>query len=482
MTNLKLYPEYKDTGLPWLRQIPSHWEIRRNSQLFSQRNETGFPNLPILEVSLRTGVRVRDLSNSKRKQIMEDRAKYKRVAKGDIAYNMMRMWQGAVGAAPIDGLVSPAYVVARPYPNVDSRYYSYLFRTNAYMNEVNKWSRGIVSDRNRLYWDEFKQMPSVFPPIDEQEKIANFLDEHGRRVRKFIRNKQRLIKLLYEQKDAIIDHALTRGIHPHAAFAPSGLEWFGELPEGWKPVSIKQIAAVRLSGVDKHSVEGEIPIKLCNYTDVYKHEEITQTIDFMSATAKPAEITNLSLRSGDVLITKDSESWADIAVPALVKEDLPGVVCGYHLALIRPDPFAIRSEFLYRAFTSPLLLRQFNIAATGVTRYSLSKFDIKNAVFPLPPLDEQDTICRWIDEQLFPIHNAIQRAIKEIDLIREYSVRLCKDLLTGQVDIRYLPIESIDPDLCDLSTNSSYVSTNEEDIDLENEDDLIDEEGEYEDG
>src|SRR3989440_10681368 len=156
--DLRPYPEYMDSCLPWLGQIPAHWEVRRNGRLFAQRNETGFSDLPILEVSLKTGVRVRDFENSARKQVMSDRAKYKRAAKGDIAYNMMRLWQGAVGVAPVDGLVSPAYVVARPLHGVHSQYFSYLFRTSAYMTEVDKYSRGIVKDRNRLYWQDFKQM------------------------------------------------------------------------------------------------------------------------------------------------------------------------------------------------------------------------------------------------------------------------------------------------------------------------------------
>ncbi len=105
---LKPYPAYEDSALPWLATIPTHWEIRRNGRLFVQRNETGFPDLPILEVSLKTGVRVRDFDTSKRKQVMSDREKYKCARQGDIAYNMMRMWQGAVGVAPVDGLVSPA--------------------------------------------------------------------------------------------------------------------------------------------------------------------------------------------------------------------------------------------------------------------------------------------------------------------------------------------------------------------------------------
>jgi type I restriction enzyme, S subunit len=103
---------------------------------------------------------------------MSDREKYKRANAGDIAYNMMRMWQGAVGVAPVDGLISPAYIVAKPLPETDSGYYGYLFRIGAYMDEVNKFSRGIVSDRNRLYWEDFKQMPSPFPPPAEQAVIV----------------------------------------------------------------------------------------------------------------------------------------------------------------------------------------------------------------------------------------------------------------------------------------------------------------------
>ena len=163
----------KPSGVEWLGDVPEHWEIRRNGRLFAQRNETGFGDLPILEVSLKTGVRLRDFETSDRKQVMADREKYKRAVAGDIAYNMMRMWQGAAGVAPVDGLISPAYVVARPLPGTEPRYFEYLFRLPAYMVEVDKYSRGIVKDRNRLYWEDFKQIPSCYPPSNEQVAIAD---------------------------------------------------------------------------------------------------------------------------------------------------------------------------------------------------------------------------------------------------------------------------------------------------------------------
>jgi type I restriction enzyme, S subunit len=441
ITDLKPYPSYKDPGAPWMRAIPAHWEVLRNGRLFAQRVETGYPDLPVLEVSLRTGVRVRTFGDVQRKQVMSDRDKYKRAVKRDIAYNMMRLWQGAVGVAPMDGLVSPAYVVARPYAQTDSRYYAYLFRTPAYMNEVNKYSRGIVKDRNRLYWDEFKQMPSPFPPIDEQKSIADFLDAHDRHVARYIHTKQRLIALLNEQKQAIIDRAVTRGADACARLRPSGIDWLGDVPAHWSVRYLKQVAEVQLSGVDKNSVDGELAVRLCNYTDVYKHDDITRDIEFMPATATEAEIASLTLRAGDILITKDSEMWDDIAIPALVAEDLGDVLCGYHLALVRPEPANVGSEFLFRAFTAPTLARQFHLAATGVTRYGLSKHAIKNAVFPVPGLEEQIGICRWIADKLAPLAAAVQRARSEIALIREYRTRLIADVVTGKLDVRHVAPE-----------------------------------------
>ncbi len=469
---LKPYPAYKDSGLPWLGKIPAHWQVRRSGRLFAQRGEPGFPDLPILEVSLRTGVRVRDMDDTKRKQLMSNREQYKRAARSDIAYNMMRMWQGAVGVVPTDGLVSPAYIVARPFPEVESRYYGYLFRTAAYMNEVNKYSRGIVTDRNPLYWDEFKQIPSIYPPLDEQRKIADVLDSHERIVRRFIRAKRRLIELFNEQKQAIIHRAVTRGLDPNVRLKPSRIDWLGDVPEQWEVCTLKQVTIIRLSGVDKHTVEGERPIQLCNYTDVYNRDFISSDIEFMPASATDAEITGLTLRAGDVLITKDSEVWDDIAVPALVTENLNGVLCGYHLALIRPIQSHLVGEFLFHAFAVPALARQFHMAANGVTRYGLSKHAIKNAVIPVPPVQEQEAICRWIVDHLKPIASSMDRAQKEVDLIREYRTRLIADVVTGKLDVRGVELPALDEtallddldddEVAELAEKTNEVEANEE--------------------
>lgn len=440
------YPEYKDSGQPWVGKIPTHWDLFRNGRLFSQCNETGYGDLPILEVSLKTGVRIRNMDNLKRKQVMSDREKYKRAAQGDIAYNMMRMWQGAVGVAPVDGLVSPAYVVVRPFSEVNCRYFAYLFRTNSYMNEVDGYSRGIVKDRNRLYWQDFKRIPSVVPPIIEQQQIARFLDAVGSKVQQFIRNKRRLIDLLKEQKQNIINQAVTKGLNPNVKFKPSGVEWISDIPEHWETRRLRTLAAVRASGVDKNTNEGEVPVMLCNYVDVYKNDRIATDIDFMKATATPEEIRVFELRSGDVIITKDSESWDDIAVPTFVPEALSGVVCAYHLALIRSFSGEMEGEFLFRAFSSDPVADQFRVSANGVTRFGLSQGAVKGGFFPVPPLNEQRTIIAYINEKCAEISQAVSRAEREIELMREYRTRLISDVVTGKVDVRGIEVPEIPDD------------------------------------
>lgn len=430
------YAAIRESGLPWVPHIPSHWGVRRNGGLFSQRVETGFPDLPILEVSLRTGVRVRDMENIKRKQVMGLREKYKRAAKGDIAYNMMRMWQGALGTAPVDGLISPAYVVARPFAGINSAYYSYLYRIDAYLREVNKFSRGIVADRNRLYWVGFKQMPALLPPREEQDQIVAYLRAQDVQIARFIRDKRRLIELLNEQKQTLIHRAVTRGLDPHVRLKSSGMEWLGEVPEHWSVIPLKAAAVVAFSGVDKLTEEGESPVLLCNYTDVYRNDQITSNLMFMKATATPHEIARFTLRKGDVLMTKDSETPDDIGVPAWVSEELHGVVCGYHLALLRPRPAIAVGAFLYRALCSPHVASQFHVAAAGVTRFGLAKRDIQTAVLAVPPVAEQVNIVKWLERETVELDKVISGAKAEIDLMREYRDRLIADVVTGQIDVR----------------------------------------------
>jgi type I restriction enzyme S subunit len=204
----------------------------------------------------------------------------------------------------------------------------------------------------------------------------------------------------------------------YPAYRDSGVEWLGEVPEGWEVVRLKHACRVFPSNVDKHPIEGELPVSLCNYTDVYYREEITADIDFMQATARIDEIEKFSLLVGDVIFTKDSETADDIGIAALVKEELPGVVCGYHLSIARPRS-GVSGGFVKRFFDSRFAKACFEVRANGLTRVGLGQAAIDNLPFPLPPFPEQTIIAAFLDRETAKIDALVAEQRRLIDLLKE---------------------------------------------------------------
>lgn len=169
------------------------------------------------------------------------------------------------------------------------------------------------------------------------------------------------------------------------------------LPDGWAVVPLQEVAEVAFSGVDKKTVDGEVPVSLCNYTDVFYNRRIHGRLDFMSATATPAEVERWSLRKGDVLFTKDSETPDEIGVPAYVEEDLPGVLCGYHLGRARPLPGRVDGAFLAASLHTSRARQHFARIANGVTRFGLTLGATRGFPVPLPPMSEQRRIATMLD-------------------------------------------------------------------------------------
>jgi type I restriction enzyme S subunit len=180
-------------------------------------------------------------------------------------------------------------------------------------------------------------------------------------------------------------------------------------PEGWQTRKIKFLADIQTSNVDKLTVDDEEPVRLCNYTDVYYNDRITPDLTFMEATATPKEIEKFTLQAGQVFITKDSEGWDDIGIPALVTEDMPGVLCGYHLAIFTPDSEKLDGAFLAWLCRADALNDQFKLSANGVTRFGLGQYPMKNAVVGYPPLETQKRIAAYLDEKTAQIDALIAR-------------------------------------------------------------------------
>ncbi len=199
----------KDSGIPWLGMIPEHWEVERVTNLFRERDERGRPDLPLLVVSIHSGVTLREFSTDKIEQQAADSNTYKVALKDDISFNKMRMWQGAVGCVPCDGLVSPDYVVAAPSEGVCSDYYGMLFKCPRFSDESACRSHGIVWDRLRLYWDEFKDISVPVPPISEQRDIVDGINKQLSQFKELKSVTEKTITLLQERRTALISAAVT---------------------------------------------------------------------------------------------------------------------------------------------------------------------------------------------------------------------------------------------------------------------------------
>ena len=240
------------------------------------------------------------------------------------------------------------------------------------------------------------------------------------------------------------------GLKPYPDMKESGVKWLGAVPAQWEVHRLRSVADMRVSNVDKHTREGEQPVRLCNYLDVYKNDQIQSGMNFMPATATVKEIERFRLRSGDVLITKDSEAWNDIGVPALVREVEDDIVSGYHLALLRSRTSRIHGDYLFRAIQSVPVAYQFHVRANGVTRYGLSHEAIKSTQIPVPSTAEQAAIARFLDHLERRTRRYIGAKQKLLALLEEQKQAIVREVVTGRIDVRtgrpYTTYKKANPD------------------------------------
>ncbi|MBD8696756.1 restriction endonuclease subunit S [Stenotrophomonas sp. CFBP 13718] len=202
----------KDSGVEWLGEAPAHWKAHRLANVFQEVTRTGHPDLPVLSISIHDGISDDELDDAERNRkvtLIEDRTKYKKVVPGDLAYNMMRAWQGAFGAVGVAGQVSPAYVVAAPKIPMNTSYVELLLRTPMAIEEMRRFSRGIADFRSRLYWENFRNIRICLPPREEQDHILSTLTARTTRIDTLITKTERSIELLREHRTALITAAVT---------------------------------------------------------------------------------------------------------------------------------------------------------------------------------------------------------------------------------------------------------------------------------
>ena len=439
--NLRSHPyeAYKVSNSEWVDQVPSEWDEKRVKDIFRLVTDkaTVDNDHELLSLYASIGVRPRkDLEARGNKASSTDG--YWLVKKGDIVVNKLLAWMGSVGLSEYDGVTSPAYDVLRKTSKfVDVRYFSYLFRTEIAKQIFKRNSRGIMDMRLRLYFDKLGAITVPVPPFLTQQAIATYIDTKTAQI-------DRQMDLLGQKatqydklKQSLIDETVMSGLDKSVPMKESHVEWFGAVPKHWELKRLKELVSIQNSNVDKKSHDEEIAVRLCNYVNVYKNEFITSQLsqDFMWATADESEIKKFGIRKNDLLITKDSETADDIAIPALATETLDGVLCGYHLAQIRTNPKYLTGAYLLRLFQAKSYGHRFAIAAKGITRVGLGQAAIADALTPVPPLLEQQAIAAYLDKKTAQLDRIIDTINSQIEKLKDLRKALINDVVIGKIKV-----------------------------------------------
>lgn len=435
---LKPYPAYRDSGAPWLGQVPEHWNAKPNRALFEESKDSNHPDEPLLSVTISGGVIPQSdlLSDTSKKDSSNvDKSKYKLVLPGEIAYNKMRAWQGAIGLSRHRGIISPAYVVQRPRAGVSPEYMHYLLRTPGFAKEAERWSYGITSDMWSLRPEHFRMILACLPPAPEQSPIVRYLDYMDRRIGLYVRAKQKLIRLLEEQKQAVIHQAVTRGLDLTAPLKPSTVGGLGKVPQHWSVVRLKDVAVVQTGltlGKDYRGLETE-PYPYLRVANVqHGHVDLSEV---KTLRAPEAEVARATLRPGDVLMTEGGDI-DKLGRGCVWHGEIPGCLHQNHVFAVRCGQ-ALAPEFLAGLMISGHGRAYFQRTAKQTTNLASTNSSILRA-FPvlLPPRAEQEDILRAVGKRTVKLEAAISDAEGEISLLREYRTRLIADVVTGDLDVR----------------------------------------------
>jgi type I restriction enzyme, S subunit len=272
IAGLKPYPAMKDSGVPWLGEVPQHWDVPRLGALVWERGETNDDNsvVEVLSVMRERGVIPYAEKGNVGNKKSDDITRYKIVRPDDIVVNCMNVIIGSVGLSKYTGCLSPVYyVLTRRSDSDEPRYLNACFQTKPFQLSLVRIGNGILAHRMRIPMELLKCEPFPRPPAAEQAAIVRFLDHADRRIRRYTRAKQKLIKLLEEQKQAIIHRAVTRGLDPDVRLKPSGVEWLGDVPEHWELHRAKHL----FREVDHRSPTGtEVLLSLRMYRGLVPHQ------------------------------------------------------------------------------------------------------------------------------------------------------------------------------------------------------------------
>jgi len=429
---MKRYDAYKSTGIPWIPEVPEHWEVDKIRKHFKQRvemvSDKDYPPLSVTKDGIlpQLDTAVKTLYGDKRKLVLQ----------GDYVVNSRSDRKGSCGISPFDGSVSLINIVM-PSMDGEQGYYHLLFRSNDFIEEFYRNGRGIVADLWTTRYQEMKNIETPPPPLPEQRAIVAYVERKGRQIDAYIARQAEQIERLKELRQTIISHAVTRGIHPYTRFRPTGIPWIPEVPEHWEVVPFGRYFTYRKGlPITKADLllEG---VAVISYGQIHSKDNTGTSIsEGMVRRVSPSYITT----NPQSLLEKDDFVFADTS------EDLEGVgncafndyretlFAGYHTIIARPINLAYPIYYAY-LFRSNYWKNSVQAIVNGIKVYSINRGILKRSFLLLPPLSEQRTIVAYIEKKTAAVDRMINACHEQTELMKAYKQRLISDAVTGRINV-----------------------------------------------
>jgi len=447
IADLRPYEDYKDSGLPWLGQVPGHWMVRRIKTVLREtdrRSEDGTGTLLSL-TRIRGLIPHGDMTN--KMHSAKTLVGYKRYKPGQLVMNRMQAWSGMFGAGELEGLVSPDYAVFDVRGSHAIELILQRLKAPDLVSQFALESKGIGSGFNRLYTDRFGPIPISLPPPDEQAAIVKFLDWSTGQLERTIRAKRRVIALLDEQRQSTIHRAVTRGLDPAVQLKPSGVPWLGDIPQHWEIRRLKFLAeniVDCLHATPRYTAAGTHPA--IRTADVSPGSVRLSSARKITARDYALWTARLVPTEGDILYSREGERFGIAAcVPAGVQ------LCISQRMMVFRMSRTVCPDFVMWLLNSRPTFGQALQDAMGATVPHVNISTIRNYVLAIPAFDEQTKIAQFIKTAIEPIQHAVSRLEREVVLLRDYRARLVADVVTGKLDVREaarrLPDEPVAPQL-----------------------------------
>ena len=423
---MERYSEYKNSGVKWLGQIPSHWEMRKMKFSFVERSKKGFPTLPLLAATQNHGVIKKEEYENRTVEATKSLDTLKLVEKGDFVISL-RSFQGGIELCHERGIISPAYTVLRP-SHIEASYFKHLGKSPVFIQLLKSTVTGIREGQN-IDYGKLRDNLIPIPTRKEQQAIANYLDAMTSKIDAAIAQQQKMIDLLNERKQIIINNAVTKGLDPNVKMKPSGIDWIGDINENWDLYKLKHLLKSNLMYGANESAESD-DLSLPRYIRITDIDE--------DGNLRPDTFKSLSrekaapylLKRGDVLFAR---SGATAGKSYLFDEDLEACFAGYLIKASLKE--SLQPKFLAYYTKSGIYDNWKNSIFIQATIPNIGADKYANLMIPLPSMKEQIIIIQQLDIETEKLNNIIRACKKQISLLQERKQIIINDVVTGKVKV-----------------------------------------------